>query len=284
VNLNDAATDVNARPNLRSKEFNIILDVFRPLLLALLGTSLVAQTFEVVSVKARAQPGKQVRPACTGSRFVAAAPLDVVIGFAYDLDAAQFKEFSPQLPAWAQTPLSDLGTPAYTSGAYDLEAKAETTISETQCRKMVQNLLADRFKFSARWETKTGDVYNLVVARGGAKMPVVADDDQSRGVYETKNGRLVTPFAPGATGRRGLTMNELAKFLSLRLTPQVPVINKTGLDGLYKIKLDYSVEPGFSRDADLLRAVERQLGLRLERAKGPVNRFVFENIQKPTEN
>jgi uncharacterized protein (TIGR03435 family) len=55
---------------------------------------------------------------------------------------------------------------------------------------MVQNLLRDRFKFSAHWETRVGDVYNLVVAKGGHKMPALADGDDSRGLYETRNGRL----------------------------------------------------------------------------------------------
>ena len=118
-------------------------------------------------------------------------------------------------------------------------------------------------------------------------MPVVAEGDQSRGLYETRNGRLVTPFAPGTTGRRGLTMDDLSKFLSVRLMPQQPVINKTGLEGLYKIRLTYSVGLGPNADLsapDIFTAVEKQLGLKVERAKGPVNHFVFEGIHKPTDN
>ena len=68
---------------------------------------------------------------------MAVSPLDFVIRWAYDLDVRQFREFSQKLPDWAGSP----------SGAYALEAKADTAVSETQCRKMVQNLLMDRFKF-----------------------------------------------------------------------------------------------------------------------------------------
>jgi uncharacterized protein (TIGR03435 family) len=34
---------------------------------------------------------------------------------------------------------------------------------------MLQALLGERFKLKTHWETKDGDVYNLVVAKGGAK-------------------------------------------------------------------------------------------------------------------
>ena len=82
-------------------------------------------------------------------------------------------------------------------------------------------------------------------------------------------------------------MNELSRFLSVRLMPQIPVINKTGLEGLYKITLAYSEGLGPNADLsapDIFTAVERQLGLKLEKAKGPVNHFIFEGIEKPTGN
>ena len=249
-------------------------------------SSLMAQTFEIVSVKTHdpARDGEEVRPACIGNRFVAVSPVDLVIRFAYDLDAAQFKEFSPTLPEWARSPIPTLPIWARSSTAFHVEAKADMAVPEIQCRKMVQSLLLDRFKFSAHWDTPVGDVYNLVVAKGGHKMAVVADGDQSRGVYETRNGRLVTPFAPGMTPRPGLTMDELSKFLSMRLNPQVPVIDKTGLEGLYKITLAYSAGGADLSAPDIFSAVERQLGLKLERAKGPVPRLIFDRIEKPTEN
>ena len=255
--------------------------MLRSLLLCstLVGTSLLAQTFEIVSVKPHvlARVGERVQPVCKGNRFVAVSPLDFVIRWAYDLDAREFKEFSPKLPGWAGSP----------SGAYYLEAKADTAVSDTQCRKMVQHLLIDRFKFSAHWETQIGDVYNLVVSTRGHKMPVVADGDQSRGFYETRNGRLLTPFTPGTLGPPGLTMDRLSSVLSARVTPQIPIINKTGLESLYKIRLAYSVGLGPDADlsaADLFTALEQQLGLKLEKAKGPVNHFIFERVEKPDGN
>ncbi len=52
---------------------------------------------------------------------------------------------------------------------------------------MLQGLLAERFKMKAHWETREGDVYNLVVAKGGSRMgaagslPVSAEEKERFG-------------------------------------------------------------------------------------------------------
>jgi uncharacterized protein (TIGR03435 family) len=78
------------------------------------------------------------------------------------------------------------------------------------------------------------------------------------------------------------------------------IIDKTGLTGLYDIKLDWtpdSVEAPFSPSADrvqvsasltgpsLMTAMEEQLGLRLvSTSGGPVDVVVIDSVQKPSEN
>jgi uncharacterized protein (TIGR03435 family) len=81
------------------------------------------------------------------------------------------------------------------------------------------------------------------------------------------------------------------------------VIDKTNLTGLFDFELSFLPEdpttalgpggppviaPGSSTAADpvpsIFAAVQRQLGLRLESAKGPVEVFVIESVQKPTAN
>ena len=78
-----------------------------------------------------------------------------------------------------------------------------------------------------------------------------------------------------------------------------PVIDKTELKGLYDIKLQWTPEMGQGPVApggpepppppdtsgpSIFTAVQEQLGLRLESAKGPVDVVVIDSIQKPTEN
>ena len=79
-----------------------------------------------------------------------------------------------------------------------------------------------------------------------------------------------------------------------------PVIDKTDLDGFFDISLEWATDPNFAgpgpggvRGPDigfsasgpsLFTAVEEQLGLRLESAKGPVETLVIDSVQRPQEN
>jgi uncharacterized protein (TIGR03435 family) len=59
-----------------------------------------------------------------------------------------------------------------------------------------------------------------------------------------------------------------------------PVVNQTGLDGVYDFTLSWNDEDG----PTLTTAVQEQLGLRLQAQKVPVSLFVVESAQKPSGN
>jgi uncharacterized protein (TIGR03435 family) len=78
-----------------------------------------------------------------------------------------------------------------------------------------------------------------------------------------------------------------------------PVIDKTGLQGFYDIKLQWTPElgqgpvpsggseptpPPDASGPSIFTAIQEQLGLRLESAKGPIEVLVIDSVQKPTEN
>ena len=102
-------------------------------------------------------------------------------------------------------------------------------------------------------------------------------------------GSLETNGAPVANFIQGLSQ-QLGR----------PVIDKTGLKGLYDIKLQWTPEFGQGLAApgspeptpppvdvsgpSIFTAIQEQLGLRLESAKGPVEVLVIDSVQKPTEN
>ena len=91
-------------------------------------------------------------------------------------------------------------------------------------------------------------------------------------------------------------MGDLAHYLSLSL--ERPVIDVTGLAGDYDIMLDYVKEPvpppcpplctdppPLAAGPTLLKAVESQLGLKLESKKGRIDVLVIDHIEKvPTAN
>jgi len=68
---------------------------------------------------------------------------------------------------------------------------------------------------------------------------------------------------------------------------QSPVHDDTGLTGIFDFDLFWSTEPAESRDngPDLITAVQEQLGLKLDRKKGPVDVVVIDHVERtPTTN
>ncbi len=242
----------------------------------LIALSASAQTFEVVSVKpfVRGDPNfNGVQPACSGGHFTAVTPLFLTMEWAYDMSVTQASEFSATMPDWAKS----------VSGAYVLQATTQPGVTEDECRKMAQHLFEDRFHFKYHLETVTGKVYEMTPARGGLKMKP-ADDGPGWSV--SINGREL-PSMPGTPLRKGITMDELASWIAGSNPDHIPVINKTDLQGIYKLKIAYSTPAAAARDfadPEVIAAVQLQLGLKLQESRGPVPHFVVDSIEKPDEN
>ena len=73
---------------------------------------------------------------------------------------------------------------------------------------------------------------------------------------------------------------------------QRPVLDKTGLTGRYDIELEWTPERLQMQSAPALdagppsifTALQEQLGLRLESAKGPVKTLVIDHVERPSGN
>jgi uncharacterized protein (TIGR03435 family) len=105
-------------------------------------------------------------------------------------------------------------------------------------------------------------------------------------------------MGPGFVEIQGVSTAMLAQVLAQQLGR--PVIDKTGLDGFFDIRLDWATDPNFagpgpggvrgpdigvsSTGPSLFTAVEEQLGLKLEPARGPVETVVIDSVQRPVEN
>lgn len=83
-------------------------------------------------------------------------------------------------------------------------------------------------------------------------------------------------------------MGQLAEALAGAL--KGPVMDRTGITGSFDFDVRYAVDtlpsqPGSTPDAAPLEtAIREQLGLRLERAKGPVEILVIDRIERPSPN
>ena len=80
-------------------------------------------------------------------------------------------------------------------------------------------------------------------------------------------------------------MDDLASLLSLAV--RRTVLDKTGLSGGYKFSLKWRPDETPNPDADLpglYTALQEQLGLHLEAAKGQVEVLVIDDVHPPSSN
>ena len=160
---------------------------------------------------------------------------------------------------------------------YDVVAKGAPGASREQLQAMMRTLLAERFKLVSHREQKEMSYYALAPAKGGPKIHAVKEiPDGFRGA--TYGGKIDSI----------LQMPGLAYLLS-RFEKERPILDQTGLRGLYQVKLEWTPQQLQNPDAapgpSLFTALSEQLGLRLEARKGPVEMLVVDSAEKvPAEN
>jgi uncharacterized protein (TIGR03435 family) len=189
------------------------------------------------------------------------------------------------------------------SDRFDIVAKAEGNPSVGQMALMRQAVLTDRFNVVTHTEKREMPVYALVVKQAGTLGPKLRPSsescgDPSRPATQLQSGQIPCGISGGA-GRlstRGTPMTEFAHFLSFN--SDRAVLDRTGLTGPFELALEWTPDPlqaprvtgGDERagasDLDslppLFTAVQEQLGLKLESARGPVDVIVIEHAERPT--
>jgi uncharacterized protein (TIGR03435 family) len=233
-------------------------------------------TFEVASVKRSAGDGfPDAKPRLSGSRVTMHnIRVATAVIYAYNL-AGGAMTTSYQLAGNFQLP----------DGweEYDIDAIAPGVPSEEDLRSMFQVLLEERFKLKYRWDTRELVSYDLTLAKSGPKLRIA--DSNCKGIASRIASRRSADPEPGVSRLAGCgSIEGLIAALSARLNS--PVRNATGLTGGW-----YGFDVPFARDitlptaaANLVTAVEEELGLKLKRSKGPVEVLVVERVEKPTEN
>ncbi|MBS1858854.1 MAG: TIGR03435 family protein [Acidobacteria bacterium] len=164
---------------------------------------------------------------------------------------------------------------------YDVEAasEGEGALTASQAKEMTRSLLAERFQLKIHRETLEVPVYALVVARGGPKLKPAAPD--------ATGGNFVRSGEKGLhmEATRG-TMDQLVRQLSY--TAGRVVENRTGLAGYYAYTLDWfpanQIPPPDLDAPSMFAAVQEQLGLRLEQARGQVEKLVIDRAERPSAN
>ncbi len=168
------------------------------------------------------------------------------------------------------------------SDHFDINAEAERPSTAREFHVMLLNLLKERFKLKMHFETKERPVYVLSVDRGGMKMTpheIASADDFS--IEESGLRKWTAKFVP---------MDYLAWLLSFYLDR--PIIDRTGLKGTYDFTLSWTPElsaglPDTSVDSPapgIVEALQKQLGLKVEPQRAPVEILVIDHVEKPGDN
>jgi uncharacterized protein (TIGR03435 family) len=253
--------------------------------------------FEVASIKpnvtGNGSPSYEAQP---GGRFlIGNAPFKLMLALAYTLRDYQISGG----PSWIATDRWDLQAKAPEGSIpAGLEYPSPATPNHPLFL-MLQSLLEDRFQLRVHREARDEPVYELSVAKNGSKMKLSADQDE---VDFPTGPTRAEPVPRGRIRMQGPKIDgraiRIAQLVSiLSDTTKRPVINKTGLSGLYDFTLEWSPEPGLAANQNgqpaappndsrpsFLTALQEQLGLKLESARGPVEVLVVDSVSKPSEN
>jgi uncharacterized protein (TIGR03435 family) len=204
---------------------------------------------------------------------------------------------------------------------YDIVAKAPVAdVDIDELWMMVRGLLVERFKMVTHTEDRPVTAYTLVAI----KPKMQKADPNSRTKYKEgpgadgKDPRSKTPILSRLVTCQNMTMAQFSAKLMNIASGYIhsPVLDATGLEGGYDFTLSFSAAgltrslpamgsgpgpgPGLPGAAPsdagpiasdptgavtLFEAVEKQLGLKLEATKRPVQILVIDHAeQKPTEN
>jgi len=198
------------------------------------------------------------------------------------------------------------------SERYTINAKAENNATAHMMEgPLMQTLLERRFKLKIHRETREIPVYNLVVAKGGPKLkPFQEGSCTPMPPWDfTQFPFSVAPLPPGQRycqvggGAAGPNFDMRAQGVSLDdfallLYPGRPVVNKTGIKGVFEIHYEFGLEedarkqltdltgndPGEPTMPSAFIAIQEQLGLKLEPAKGKGEFLVIDHVERPDGN
>ncbi len=260
----------------------LIVVAARPPLAAQQQTS---PAFEVASVKpsgdSRDREDTEVQP--SGRLVVTNMTLRVLIQDFFEVQRHELA-WNERLPSWVG------------SERWDIVAQGppltDLAVQVPIYRRMMQNLLIERFNLVTRRETRDMPVYALVFARADRSLgpqirPSRADCTALAAAFKATGARQ-TPDSPvcglrpirGHFYGTGILLTDLTRALAVSGRP---VVDATGLAGSFDFNLkwtpDDAAAPGGG--ASLFTAVQEQLGLRLEPRQAPMNVLVIDSAERP---
>jgi uncharacterized protein (TIGR03435 family) len=234
------------------------------------------------------------------------------------------------MAAYQKQPFQIVGGPDWQNSAkFDINATAgDPKLSTDAMLARLQTLLADRFKLKLHTETREVPIYALVLARDdgrlGPKMkPSTAEcpgwkEQQQKQLEAIAKGGLAglqasmpkpgesvpcamvpLPPQPGIIGIRGTGQSlDLVTLLLTQFTGR-PVVNKTGLTGLFDVDIEIGLQAlmelyaqigvpvpplpaNMPESRSIMTMIQEDWGLKLDSQRGPGEVLVIDSAEMPT--
>jgi len=203
----------------------------------------------------------------------------------------------------------EAGPPWINSVRYQIDAKADGARGQGMMRgPMLQTLLEDRFKLKMHHESREVPVYALTVAKGGLKLHSFQEGRCIPRDFTVLEQFPPQPFPELPPGQKYCGMGGTEKGANVTLDATAmsidnfikyslpgldrPVVNKTGITGLFDFHLEFAPDQGLGAGVppaevvgpSILTALERQLGLKPELAKAPSDFLIIDHVERPSAN
>jgi uncharacterized protein (TIGR03435 family) len=234
------------------------------------------------------------------------------------------------MAAYQKQPFQIVGGPDWQNSLkFDINATSTDPKASTDTMlTMLQSLLADRFKLTTHTETRDVPIFALVLARNdgrlGPKMKVSTADCPDWKVQQQKQLEAIAkgglaglqasmpkpgekapcmivprPGTPGVIGMTGTGQSlELVTLLLTQLTGR-PVVNKTGLTGLFDWEIEFGMQAlmdvyaqlgipvpplpaGMPEARSIGTMLQEDLGVKLDAQRGPGEVIVIDSAEMPT--
>ena len=256
-------------------------------------------SFDAVSIKPQTGEAPLVSGPSSPDRF-ADPDTDLLFLIRYAHDLFEYQVVGG--PGWVR------------SKRWQISAKAPAPAHGPAMRALVRRMLEDRFALKTHVETRELPVYNLVLARGDRQlgpniqpssvdcMPFLTGQRPMSESPREKESGMPACSVGGSISKEGLLTPRLngqplsSLVRNLEASLQRRVVDKTGLQGNYDITLGYvddsllaqsslrTAAPASSEGPSLMTALQEQLGMKLEPARGAVEVLVIDSASEPTTN
>jgi uncharacterized protein (TIGR03435 family) len=232
--------------------------------------------FEVAAIKPASPDAQGTRFSMQpgGALVISNATLKQIIMQAYQLREFQLEGG----PNWAGSEQFDIR--ATNESFTTLEGLKQADLEGIRDRTLTRarNLLADRFGVVLRREMREQAVYALTVAKSGSKLKPTEFDVLKRST-SVRNG-------DGGRVQIKVLSLDMASFVrTLAGILERAVVDRTDLTGNYDFEVEWVQDLNKVDDGpSVFTAMQEQLGLRLEATRAPVEVYVIEKAEHPSEN